>query len=32
MSGLMRLILWSVCHALVTHSPCSVEVVKPPLR
>jgi nucleotide-binding universal stress UspA family protein len=27
-SGLARLFLGSVSHALVTHSPCSVEVVK----
>jgi len=27
-SGLARLVLGSVCHALVTHAPCSVEVVK----
>ena len=28
--GLARLFLGSVCHALVTHSPCNVEVVKSP--
>ena len=27
-SGLARLVLGSVCHALVTHAPCNVEVVK----
>lgn len=31
-SGLARLVLGSVCHALVTHAPCSVEVVKEPDR
>lgn len=30
--GLERLFLGSVCHALVTHSPCSIEVVKTPAR
>jgi nucleotide-binding universal stress UspA family protein len=29
-SGLARLFLGSVSHALVTHAPCSVEVVKVP--
>lgn len=29
-SGLARLFLGSVSHALVTHAPCSVEVVKIP--
>ncbi len=29
--GLTRLFLGSVCHALVTHAPCNVEVVKAPL-
>ncbi len=28
--GLGRLLLGSVCHALVTHAACSVEVVKKP--
>jgi nucleotide-binding universal stress UspA family protein len=28
--GLTRLFLGSVCHALVTHAPCNVEVVKAP--
>ena len=28
--GLERLFLGSVCHALVTHAPCTVEVVKLP--
>lgn len=27
-SGLKRLLVGSVCHALVTHAPCNVEVVK----
>jgi len=27
-SGLARLVLGSVSHALVTHAPCSVEIVK----
>jgi nucleotide-binding universal stress UspA family protein len=27
-STLARLVLGSVCHALVTHAPCNVEVVK----
>jgi nucleotide-binding universal stress UspA family protein len=27
-TGLARLVLGSVCHALVTHAPCNVEVVK----
>lgn len=31
-SGLERLLVGSVCHALVTHAPCSVEVVKAPGR
>lgn len=32
-TGLKRLFLGSVCHALVTHAPCSVLVVKsPPAR
>jgi nucleotide-binding universal stress UspA family protein len=30
-TGLARLFLGSVSHALVTHAPCSVEVVKGPL-
>lgn len=30
--GLERLFLGSVSHALVTHAPCSVEVVKTPVR
>jgi nucleotide-binding universal stress UspA family protein len=25
-----RLFLGSVCHALVTHAPCNVEIVRPP--
>jgi nucleotide-binding universal stress UspA family protein len=29
-TGLARLFLGSVSHALVTHAPCSVEVVKAP--
>lgn len=29
-SGLTRLFLGSVCHALVTHAPCHVLVVKTP--
>jgi nucleotide-binding universal stress UspA family protein len=29
-SGLKRFLLGSVCHALVTHAPCSVLVVKIP--
>ena len=29
--GLTRLFVGSVCHALVTHSPCNVEVVKTPI-
>ena len=28
-TGLRKLFLGSVCHALVTHAPCSVLVVKP---
>ena len=31
-SGMQRLLVGSVCHALVTHAPCSVEVVKAPHR
>jgi nucleotide-binding universal stress UspA family protein len=31
-SGLKKLLVGSVCHALVTHAPCSVEVVKTPVR
>ena len=27
-SGLARLFLGSVCHALVTHAPCNVEIIK----
>ena len=27
-SGIVRLFLGSVCHALVTHAPCNVEIVK----
>lgn len=27
-----RVLLGSVCHALVTHAPCSVQVIKIPLR
>ncbi len=27
-SGLGRMFLGSVCHALVTHAPCNVEIVK----
>lgn len=27
-TGLSRLFLGSVCHALVTHAPCNVEVVR----
>lgn len=30
-SGLKRLLMGSVCHALVMHAPCNVEVVKAPL-
>jgi nucleotide-binding universal stress UspA family protein len=30
-TALKRLILGSVCHALVTHAPCNVLVVKPPV-
>jgi nucleotide-binding universal stress UspA family protein len=29
-NGLARLFLGSVCHALVTHAPCNVEIVKVP--
>lgn len=29
-SPVARLLLGSVCHALVTHAPCSVEVVRAP--
>ncbi len=29
-SGFARLFLGSVCHALVTHAPCSVEIIKVP--
>ena len=29
-TGLARLFLGSVCHALVTHAPCNVEIVKVP--
>jgi len=31
-TGLKRLFLGSVCHALVTYAPCNVLVVKPPLQ
>lgn len=31
-SGMKRLLLGSVSHALVTHAPCNVEVVKTPIR
>lgn len=27
-TGLTRLFLGSVCHALVTHAPCNVEIIK----
>ncbi|HEU4403641.1 MAG TPA: universal stress protein [Candidatus Polarisedimenticolia bacterium] len=30
MTGLARLVLGSVCHTLVTHAPCNVEIVKTP--
>jgi len=30
--GLTRLFLGSVCHALVTHATCNVEVVKAPME
>jgi nucleotide-binding universal stress UspA family protein len=30
-SGLKRFLMGSVCHALVTHAPCNVEVVRAPL-
>ncbi len=29
-SGLGRMFLGSVCHALVTHAPCNIEIIKPP--
>ncbi len=29
-TGLARLFLGSVCHALVTHAPCNVEIIKSP--
>ena len=31
-SGLKRFLMESVCHALVMHAPCKVEVVKAPLN
>lgn len=29
-SGLARVFLGSVCHTLVTHAPCNVEIIKTP--
>lgn len=31
-SALGTLFVGSVCHALVSHAPCNVEVIKPPLE